>query len=62
VQELGNSSFTTSERIIDGQGEVAVEAEFGLVMWDPDRPGSRPITRRERSALMPAGDREAGRE
>lgn len=62
VRELGNSSFTTSERIIDNRGEVAVEAEFGLVMWDPARPGSRPITERERSALMPAGDGEAGRE
>ena len=36
--------MTTRERILDDEGEVAVEAEFGLVLWDPERRASRPIT------------------
>jgi acyl-CoA thioester hydrolase len=51
IRELGNSSVTTSERILATDGEVAVEAEFGLVLWDADRRGSRPITENERAAL-----------
>ena len=35
VRELGRSSLTTSERILDDTGQVVVEAEFGLVLWDP---------------------------
>ena len=35
VRELGRSSVTTSERILDRTGQVVVEAEFGLVLWDP---------------------------
>jgi acyl-CoA thioester hydrolase len=51
ISELGRSSVTTSERILDAGGGVAVEAEFGLVLWDPDKRGSRPITDEERVAL-----------
>lgn len=51
VRELGRSSVTTSERILDEGGEVVVEAEFGLVLWDPARRGSRPITDEERASL-----------
>jgi acyl-CoA thioester hydrolase len=51
VRELGGSSLTTSERIVDDAGRVVVEAEFALVLWDPDRRGSRPITDTERAAL-----------
>jgi len=51
VREVGRSSVTTSERILDHDGEVAVEAEFGLVLWDPDQRGSRPITDSERASL-----------
>jgi len=51
VGELGRSSVTTSERILGGDGEVLVEAEFALVLWDPGRRSSRPITDAERSAL-----------
>ncbi len=51
VRELGNSSLTTSERILDPAGEVAVAAEFGLVLWDSERRGSRPITDDERASL-----------
>ena len=56
VRELGQASVTTSERILDDGGETVVEAEFGLVMWDPARRGSRPITDQERASLARAGE------
>ncbi len=52
VRELGRSSLTTSERILDDSGRVVVEGEFGLVLWDPARRESRQITDQERAALM----------
>jgi acyl-CoA thioesterase FadM len=52
VRELGRSSLTTSERIVDDSGQVVVEAEFGLVLWDPEQRGSRPITDAERASLQ----------
>jgi acyl-CoA thioesterase FadM len=51
VRELGRSSLTTSERIVDDAGQVVVDAEFGLVLWDPEQRGSRPITDEERASL-----------
>jgi acyl-CoA thioesterase FadM len=54
VRELGNSSLTTAERILDDSGDVVVEAEFDLVLWDRDARGSRPITDQERASLTPA--------
>ena len=54
VRELGRSSMTTSERILDDQGNVLVEAEFALVLWDPERRGSRPISDQERASLAAA--------
>jgi acyl-CoA thioester hydrolase len=54
VRELGTASVTTSERILDDAGQVVVEAEFGLVLWDRERRGSRPITDEERAALTAA--------
>lgn len=51
VSELGSSSLSTTERIVDKDGDVAVEAEFGLVLWDPVARGSRPITDAERASL-----------
>jgi acyl-CoA thioester hydrolase len=51
VRDLGRSSLTTSERILDDGGRVVVEAEFGLVMWDPEQRESRLITDEERAAL-----------
>lgn len=51
VRELGRSSVTTVERILDHAGEVLVEAEFGLVLWDPAQRASRPITDQERASL-----------
>jgi acyl-CoA thioester hydrolase len=51
VAELGRSSVTTRERIVDDAGAVVVEAEFGIVLWDPERRQSRPITDEERASL-----------
>ena len=59
VKRIGTSSLTTFEQILDKNGSVAVEAEFGLVLWDPDKPGPRSITDPERLALE--GASEAGR-
>jgi acyl-CoA thioester hydrolase len=55
VRELGRSSVTTSERIVDDSGRVVVEAEFALVLWDPERRSSRPISDEERAALAGSG-------
>jgi acyl-CoA thioester hydrolase len=51
VREVGRSSVTTGERILDQAGEVVVDAEFGLVLWDPDQRSSRPLTEAERASL-----------
>jgi acyl-CoA thioester hydrolase len=51
VRALGRSSLTTSERIVDDAGQVVVDAEFGLVLWNPEQRGSRPITDEERASL-----------
>jgi acyl-CoA thioester hydrolase len=56
VRALGNASVTTNERILDDRGTTIVEAEFGLVMWDPDRRASRPITDQERTSLARSGE------
>ena len=52
VGELGRSSLTTHERIVDEAGETVVEAQFELVLWDRDERGSRPITEAERASLQ----------
>ena len=51
VRKLGRSSVTTSEQIVDDGGRVMVDAEFGLVLWNPDERGSRPISDSERASL-----------
>ena len=51
VAELGTSSVKTHERIVDSDGNALVEAEFGIVLWDPGERSSRPITDKERVAL-----------
>jgi acyl-CoA thioester hydrolase len=56
VAELGNSSVKTHERILDAEGNALVEAEFGIVLWDPGERSARPITDDERVALA-KGDR-----
>jgi acyl-CoA thioester hydrolase len=55
VLELGRSSLTTTERIVDDAGKVVVDAEFGLVLWDADQRGSRPISDSERASLEEVG-------
>jgi acyl-CoA thioester hydrolase len=52
LRDLGRSSLVTTERILDDAGEVIVEAEFGLVLWDPEQRGSRPISDDERASLQ----------
>lgn len=54
VRDLGRSSVSTTERIVDHSGKVVVEAEFGLVLWDPQQRGSRPLTDQERASLAAA--------
>ncbi len=54
VRDLGRSSVTTTERIVDGTGRTFVDAEFGLVLWDPVQRVPRPITAEERASLVPA--------
>ena len=54
VRDLGRSSVTTTERILDRAGQVVVDAEFALVLWDPEQRASRPITDAERASLAPA--------
>lgn len=56
VRELGRSSVATSERILDERGQVVVEAEFDLVLWDPGKRGSRRITDEERASLAGAAE------
>ena len=51
VRELGRSSMTTSERIVDEDGDVFVEAEFRIVLWDAERRAPRPISDSERASL-----------
>ena len=53
VLEVGTKSLKTAERIVDAGGEVVVEAEFGLVLWDPEGRTSRLITDAERASLTP---------
>jgi acyl-CoA thioesterase FadM len=55
VRELGRSSLTTAERILDDEGRVVVEAQFDLVLWDPAQRGSRPMSDRERASLEEVG-------
>jgi acyl-CoA thioester hydrolase len=51
VRELGRSSMTTSERIVDEEGDVFVEAEFRIVVWDAELRAPRPISDSERASL-----------
>jgi acyl-CoA thioesterase FadM len=54
VSELGHKSVTTRERILDHTGEPVIEAEFGLVMWNPAERETRAITEAERASLSGA--------
>lgn len=49
--KVGRSSLVTREEIRGVAGEVLIEAEFGLVLWDAVRRESRPLTDAERASL-----------
>ncbi len=51
IDRLGTKSISTVERILGADGVALAEAQFGLVLWDPDRRISRPISEKERVAL-----------
>jgi len=51
VLGLGTKSVRTAERILDAGGEPVVEAEFGLVLWDPVARATRAISDAERASL-----------
>ncbi len=51
VRELGRKSLRTTESILGPRGETVVEAEFGLVLWDPAVRDTRAITDAERESL-----------
>jgi acyl-CoA thioester hydrolase len=53
VAELGRSSLTTSEQLLDAGGEILADGEFALVLWDPAARRSRPLTDAERRSLQP---------
>ena len=55
IAEVGTKSVRTSERILNPDGTAVVEAEFGLVLWDPDARASRELTDAERDALQGSG-------
>jgi acyl-CoA thioesterase FadM len=52
ASELGRSSLTTSEQLLDESGRVLADAEFALVLWDPAARRSRPLTDDERRSLQ----------
>ena len=49
--EVGRSSLTTSQLMLDEDGNVLAEAEFALVLWDPRERRSRPLSDEERRSL-----------
>jgi acyl-CoA thioester hydrolase len=51
ASEIGRSSLTTSERLTDEDGNVLADAEFALVLWDPDARSPRPLSDAERASL-----------
>ena len=54
VQRVGNSSLTTREEVLAGNGRLAAEAEVVLVARDPATGRSRPLSDAERRALAGA--------
>jgi acyl-CoA thioesterase FadM len=51
VVAVGNKSVTTSERILDADANVAIEAQFTIVLWHPDTRRTREVTDAERGSL-----------
>jgi acyl-CoA thioester hydrolase len=54
VAAVGHKSVTTSERILDSDGNVAIEAQFTIVLWDPGSRMTREVTDEERASLLGA--------
>jgi acyl-CoA thioester hydrolase len=51
VAAVGNKSITTSERVVDADGNTAIEAQFTIVLWDPASRKTREVTDEERDSL-----------
>jgi acyl-CoA thioester hydrolase len=56
VTRVGNKSFETRELLRDAGGEIAIEAECALVMWDGEAGTSRPLSNEERTAFEQSGE------
>jgi acyl-CoA thioester hydrolase len=56
VAAVGTKSVTTSERIVDSEGHVAIEAQFTIVLWDPGSRMTREVTDEERNSLGGSGE------
>ena len=54
VERVGNSSVTTREEVLAGDGRLAAEAEVVLVARDAATGRSRPLSDEERRALATA--------
>jgi acyl-CoA thioester hydrolase len=48
VERLGSSSVSARAEVVRADGEVAVEAVYVVVAWDPSARRSRPLTDAER--------------
>jgi acyl-CoA thioester hydrolase len=51
VAAVGTKSVTTSERILNADGSTAIEAQFTIVLWDPESRATREVTEAERASL-----------
>ncbi len=51
VGALGSKSVTMDEQLLDAEGQVVVEAEFTIVLWDLGEGRSRTMTDGERASL-----------
>ncbi|HUX05644.1 MAG TPA: acyl-CoA thioesterase [Acidimicrobiales bacterium] len=54
VTVVGRSSVTFDERLVTPDGVVVAEGRTVLVMWEPARHHSRPLSAEEHGALMAA--------
>jgi acyl-CoA thioester hydrolase len=48
---IGSASVTARAEVVRADGEVAVEAVYTVVAWDPEARRSRPLTDAERAVL-----------
>ena len=51
LEKLGRSSMTVAHEIVLPDGTVALEGRSILVVWDPAKRASRPLTDEERARL-----------